>query len=101
MKRIIALLAAAAVAVLLLSSAAKPKAALREALYQTNLHCQNCADKIRDNVSFEKGVKDLKIEVDAKTVRIVYDSAKTDAEKLAQAIRKLGYKVELIEDKAL
>lgn len=101
MKRIIALTAALCVALLLLCSAAKPKAALREALFQTNLHCKNCAAKIQENVGFEKGVKDMKIEVDAKTVRIVYDSNKTDAGKLAEAIRKLGYKVELIEDRAL
>lgn len=100
MRRIFALAAALVVAALLFTSA-KPKPVLREALYQTNLHCEQCAAKIRDNVSFEKGVKDLKIEVEAKTVRIVYDSNKTDAAKLAAAIRKLGYKVELIEDKLL
>lgn len=101
MKKFFVFAVAAVVAALLLTSASKPKAALREALYQTNLHCEQCAAKITDNVSFEKGVKDLKIEVDAKTVKIVYDSNKTDAAKLAAAIRKLGYKVELIEDKAL
>lgn len=100
MKRFIAFVAILATAVLLLTSAAKPKA-LREALYQTNLHCKNCAAKIQDNVSFEKGVKDLKIDIDAKTVRIKYDSNKTDAEKLAKAIRKLGYTAEVVEDKAL
>lgn len=98
-KSIIAVLAALA-SVLVLTSA-KPKAVLHEATYQTNLHCKNCANKIRENVSFEKGVKDLSIEVDAKTVRIVYNPAKTDARKLAEAIRKLGYKAELIADKSL
>lgn len=98
MKKLLLALAVAAVAVLLLTSG---KTQSREALYQTNIHCKNCAAKIQDNVSFEKGVKDLTIDVDAKTVRIVYNPSKTDVKKLAEAIRKLGYTAELIEDKAL
>lgn len=98
MKKLLLALAVAAVAVLLLTSG---KTQTREALFQTNLHCKNCAAKIQDNVAFEKGVKDLSIDVDAKTVRIVYNPSKTDVSKLAEAIRKLGYTAELIEDKAL
>ena len=100
MKKFLLALAAAAASVLLFTSA-KPKDQSREALFQTNLHCRNCAAKIQDNVAFEKGVKDLSISVDAKTVRIVYNPAKTNVDKLAEAIRKLGYTAELIEDKAL
>ncbi len=98
MKKLLLALAVAAVAVLLLTSG---KTQSREAIFQTNLHCKNCAAKIQDNVAFEKGVKDLTIDVDAKTVRIVYNPTKTNVDKLAEAIRKLGYTAELIEDKAL
>lgn len=98
MKKLLLALAVAAVAVLLLTSG---KTQSREATFQTNLHCKNCAAKIQDNVAFEKGVKDLTIDVDAKTVRIVYNPSKTNVDKLAEAIRKLGYTAELIEDKAL
>lgn len=80
---------------------AKPKDQTRQCQYQTNLHCKNCAAKIQDNVSFEKGVKDLTIDVEKKTVTIVYKTSKTDAEKLRAAIEKLGYKAEIIEDKAI
>ena len=101
MKKFLTILAVAVAAVLLMT-AAKPKDSdLRQVICQTSLHCKNCAAKIQDNVSFEKGVKDLTIDVDAKTVTIIYKSSKTDADKLAEAIRKLGYKVEVIEDKAL
>lgn len=98
MKKLLLALAVAAVAVLLLTSG---KTQSREATFQTNIHCKNCAAKIQDNVAFEKGVKDLTIDVDAKTVRIVYNPSKTNVDKLAEAIRKLGYTAELIEDKAL
>ena len=97
MKRTITILLAVA-AILLLTSAAKP-AQKRVALYQTNLHCEKCAEKIQNNVAFEKGVVDLEVSVPDKTVRIVYKAGKTDPEKLAKAIASLGYKVELISDK--
>ena len=92
---------AAVFGIILLSTSGKPKAKDREALYQTNLHCKNCAAKIQDNVAFEKGVKDMTVDVEAKTVKIVYNPNKTDVELLAEAIRKLGYTAELVEDKEI
>lgn len=79
--------------------AAAPKAVKKQVTYVTTLHCKNCAKKIEENVSFEKGVKDLKTNVDDKTVTIVYDIAKTDTLKLGNAIRKLGYEAKVIEFK--
>lgn len=89
------------VAAVCVLTSAKPKDQMREAFYKTNLDCENCAKKIRENVSFEKGVKDLKVEVKDKTVKVVYNGSKNDSQKLAKAIEKLGYKVEIVYDKAL
>ena len=78
--------------------AAKPKDQKKQQVkYVTTLHCEKCAAKISENVSFEKGVKDLKTNVEDKTVTIVFDPAKTDTLKLADAIRKLGYKAKVEE----
>lgn len=101
MKKFLTILATVAAAVVVLTSSAKPKAEVHQAVYQTNLHCKNCAAKIVDNVSFEKGVKDLKTDVEKKTVTIVYDTKKTNTVKLRDAIKKLGYSAELISDKTL
>ena len=68
-------------------------AAFSNVTFVTNLSCQKCAQKIEDNVAFEKGVKDLKVNVKEKTVFIQYDSTKTDVSTLTKAIEKLGYKV--------
>ena len=61
--------------------------------FVTNLSCHKCAQKIEENVAFEKGVKDLKVNVKEKTVYIQYDSTKTDVGTLTKAIEKLGYQV--------
>jgi len=60
-------------------------------VFDTDIHCKNCAKKIEDNIAFEKGVKDLEISIEAKTVTVSFDPTKTDAETLRVAIEKLGY----------
>ncbi len=79
----------------------KPKTPLRQVKFETTIDCKNCVKKVTENVSFEKGVKDLKTELSDKTVTIVYNPDQTDTLKLAKAIRKLGYKANVIEDSAV
>ena len=68
--------------------------------FKTSIHCQNCVKKVNDNLSFEKGVKDLAISLEDKQVTITYDPSKTDEAKLAEALEKLGYTAEKTEAKA-
>lgn len=65
--------------------------------FKVGMRCNNCVKKINDNISFEKGVKDLKISLDEKKVTITYDPSKTNPATLAKAIEKLGYKVEPLQ----
>lgn len=78
------------------STAARPKAELRTVTFLSDIHCKNCAKKVEENLSFEKGVKGLEVSVENKTIRITYDASRTSEEKLAAAIRKLGYSVKVI-----
>ena len=66
--------------------------------FKTSMHCANCVKKITDNISFEKGVKDMKATLDDKLVKITYDPAKTDEATLAKAIKKLGYSADKVEE---
>ena len=65
--------------------------------FNVSIHCQNCVEKVTDNISFMKGVEDLKVSLDKKTVVITYDPAKTDEATLQKAIEKLGYTAEKVE----
>lgn len=98
MKRItLIILAAICCAFATLSAAPKkPKVSTKTVVYQTTLDCENCAKKIMENVSFEKGVKDLRVDVPAKQVTVVFDAAKTDTLALRKSINKLGYKARVI-----
>lgn len=73
---------------------AKPKKELKEVTFSVSMHCENCVEKIKENISFEKGVKGLEVSLDKKTVKVTYDPSKTDEARLAEALKKLGYEVE-------
>ncbi len=68
-----------------------------EVVFSTNMHCDKCVNKISENLSFLKGVKDLKVSLKDQTISIKYDNRKTDEKTLAEAIRKLGYKAEKLK----
>ena len=72
---------------------AKKKGEIKEVTFVVEIDCENCAKKITENVSFEKGVKDLKVTTETKTVTVKYDAAKTSEETLKNSIEKLGYPV--------
>lgn len=71
--------------------------ALVQVVFASNIHCANCSRKVQENIAFEKGVKDLKVDVEGKTITVVFNPAKTDTLKLKKAINKLGYTADVVE----
>ena len=60
--------------------------------FVTDLDCEGCAKKINDTIPYEKGVKDVKVDVPTKTVTVTYDPAKTNEEALVKAFAKVKIK---------
>ena len=58
------------------------------------MHCISCETKIKNNLRFEKGVKESKTSVEEQKVYGTYDAQKTNEEKLQKAFEKFGYKAE-------
>ena len=56
------------------------------------MHCANCENKIKSNIRFEKGVKDITTDLKAKTVTVKYDADKTTVDKLVAGFAKINYK---------
>lgn len=67
------------------------KAGEAEVTFVTNLDCPNCQKKVESKLPFEKGVKDMKVNLEKKEIWILYQTDKTDKAKLVEAINKLGY----------
>lgn len=60
------------------------------------MSCQNCENRIKGNLRFEKGVKKIETNLSEQRVTIEYDADKTNPEKIENAFEKIGYQVEVI-----
>ena len=80
-----------------LSAGPRKKAELKEVTFSVHLHCENCVNKVQENIAFEKGVKGLEVSLEKQTVAVKYDPAKTSVETLKAAIQKLNVPVKSVE----
>ncbi|HBG25258.1 MAG: cation transporter [Bacteroidetes bacterium HGW-Bacteroidetes-5] len=62
-----------------------------EVLFSVPVDCPSCQKKLESKLPYEKGVKDMKIDLEAQTIWFLYSSDKTDKVTLAKALDKLGY----------
>ena len=71
---------------------AKPKD-IKTVVFTTNpeMHCESCENKIKGNLRFEKGVKNILTDLKAKTITIEYDADKTNVQNLIRGFRKIKY----------
>lgn len=67
---------------------ANPKKAT--VVFNVEIDCQGCIDKIMKNIAFEKGVRDLRISQEEQQVTVVYNPQKTTVEALKAAFAKIG-----------
>ena len=59
---------------------------------QPQMHCANCEKKIKGNLRFEKGVKDIQCDIKEQRVTVTYDADKTNSEDIIKSFNKFGYK---------
>ena len=81
----------------LAATAQKKKKETKVLKLSADIHCESCAKKVKENISYEKGVKDLEVSVEKRSVVITYDPAKTDPVKLLAAMRKIGFPATIVE----
>lgn len=62
------------------------------------MHCENCENKIKGNIRFERGVKAIKTSVSDQTVTIQYDANKTTVDRLLKAFPKFGYEARQLKE---
>mgnify|MGYP002861934581 CR=1 FL=1 len=65
------------------------------------MHCENCENKIKKNIRFEKGVTSIETSIAEQTVTITYDAAKNTPKALQAAMKKIGYDTKVLSDKPL
>lgn len=75
----------------------KPKK-IQKTVFTCNLDCSSCETKIMRSIPYEKGVKDVKVDLANKSVIVKYRKTKNSDEKLIKAFAKLGYKTRVKSD---
>lgn len=73
---------------------------VKTVVFTTNpiMHCESCENKIKGNLRFEKGVKEIETNVEEQRVTVKYDSGKTNVEKLQKAFSKFGYEATVVTE---
>lgn len=99
MKRILMTMLCAVFAVSLATAQKVEKKDKKETTKFTveNMHCGGCVKKIEKNIGFEKGVTDIKCDLDNHTVEVTYRTDKTSKEKIAKAFEKINMEAIAIE----
>lgn len=79
-------------AALLISTVAIAKN-IKTAVFTTlpQMHCDNCEQKIKKNVRFVKGVKEIQTSIDQQTVTVTYDADKTTPKEIIDGFKRINY----------
>ena len=97
MKKTISIIALviALLAMVVGAAVAAPKAEKKIAtvVFTTDLDCHHCAEKVMNTIPYERGIKDVRVDVPTKTVTVKYDEAKNSIELLTKAFESIKVKV--------
>ncbi len=80
------------------SAQKKNDAALKTTVFVTDIDCEHCAKKITNTIPYEKGVKDVQVDVPTKQVTVTYDATKNSEENLIKAFTKIKVKAEVKQE---
>lgn len=58
---------------------------------KTSAVCGMCKKSLEKAMAYEKGVKSSNLDVDSKVLTVVFDSKKTNADKIRKAVNATGY----------
>ena len=85
---------------MLLSVIAASAKDIKTVVFTTNpvMHCANCENKIKTNLRYEKGVKEIQTNVQEQRVTVNYDADKTSADNIQKAFTKFGYTATVVDN---
>lgn len=68
-----------------------------EVAFSVAMHCENCAAKVKKQLAYTKGVKDVIVSLEKQEVIVKYRSDKTDTGKLITSLSEIGYEAKIVE----
>ena len=73
----------------------KSDAQFKTTVFVTDVDCETCAKKIDNSIPFQKGVKEVKVDLPTRTVTVTYDATKTSNESFVKAFKKIKINAEV------
>lgn len=79
-------------ALLIMATAAMAKN-IKTAVLTTEpqMHCSGCENKVKNNLRFVKGIKQIETNLEKQRITVTYDADKTSVQKLIKSLKKAGY----------
>lgn len=93
MKKIILMAVVAIMAAAVSTAAPKTEKQIVTTVFVTDIDCEGCAKKITNTIPYERGIKNLKVEVATQSVTVTYDASKNSIEQLTKAFESIKVKV--------
>ena len=64
---------------------------------KTSAVCEMCKEVIERDLSFEKGVKSIRLDVQSKLATVIYNPKKTNPETIRKRITRVGYNADKLK----
>ncbi|MGE4288890.1 MAG: heavy-metal-associated domain-containing protein [Salinivirgaceae bacterium] len=74
-----------------ISTTAQKTDLIKKVTFEVNLTCHHCEKVMMKNLPYEKGVKDVKVDLEKKEVTLLFRNDKNSVALLQKAIEDLGY----------
>lgn len=101
MKKILLVALMAIMSIGLISAREKKTENLKTVVFATDIHCEGCSNKIMNNVpSLGKGIKDVQVNLEDKTVTITFDVNKNSEERIIKGFKSLNVEAKPIVTEA-
>ena len=73
----------------------KSDAQFKTTVFLTDVDCETCAKKIDNSLPYQKGVKEVKVDVATRKVTVTYDATKSSDDALIKAFKKIKINAEV------
>ena len=94
MKKILVICAALLMGTSAVLADNKPEKKTVTTVFCTDIDCDHCKAKVMNTIPFEKGIKDVQVDVPTKKITVTYDPSKNSDDGLVRAFAKIKVKAE-------
>lgn len=100
MKKIILALVAVLMSIsfTVVESIAEPKKKSVTVEFLTDIDCDHCAKKIMNYMPFQKGIKEVEVDLESKVVTISYDEKKSSNDAIIKLFKKIDIEATVAEE---